>query len=202
MKAKPANPVGMRAWARAGRPLLAALLALVFSAPPGLAQRARVDSPRSAATGPARSDAKLPPGQRMYGRVLREAFPTSRKQVHPPSAQQPAGANAIPARNAIGLSLQPGANRIDTARKSAFLPAASAAPNVVAAGPPAINASKLAVQPRPPGPAPVSPATTLRTTSINGTTMNRNGSGPGGIGGPARSATGINGTSFRPRHQN
>ena len=35
---------------------------------------------------------------------------------------------------------------------------------------------------------------------INGTTVQHVGSGPGTLGGPARLATGINGTTFKPKH--
>ncbi len=186
-----------------GLSLIAVALLVALSAPRALAQRTGGDTARSAMTAPARSDSKTPPGQRMLRRVLREAFPKPHKQPQRPAqaAAEPATANAIPARNAIGLRVPPPPGPIAPASKPS--PAVEhAVPNITAAIPPSINAGKLTLQPRSPLPPHVPAAKALPTTGINGTTMPRNNSGLSGIGGTARSVSGINGTTIRPKHPN
>jgi hypothetical protein len=47
---------------------------------------------------------------------------------------------------------------------------------------------------------PTAKPTVTNRPGINGTTLNRLGSGPSGIGGPAKAVAGVSGTTVRPRH--
>ena len=194
---------GMRSWTDVALPLVAVLLLVGCCTRPAVAEpaaaRAGAETARSATAGPSRSDAKLPPGQRMMRRVLKDAFPKPAK-LHKPPALQPAAVGGIPARNAVGLPLATPASPV-VAPRPAVASGGHTLPNAAIASPAPSNDGRLAVQPRSPGPA-VPAANTVRPAGINGTTMTRSNSATVGIGGPARSVTGINGTSTRPKHPN
>ena len=203
MTMSPMKVDGMRAWRDIAPPLVAVLLFVGCCTRPAVAEpadaRASAETARSAAAGPSRNEAKLPPGQRMMRRVLRDAFPKPAK-LHTPPARQPTAVGGIPARNAIGLRLATPSSPVVAPHP----PVASGGhmlPNAAIASPARTDDGRLAVQPRGPGPA-VPAANTLRPAGINGTTMARSSSAPVGIGGSARSVTGINGTSVRPKRPN
>ncbi len=189
-----------------GRCWLGALLALGLCTSSSIAQQAdprgaAEPAARSARSTPSQSDAKLPPGQRMLRRVLRDAFPRPAKAAHraPPSTEPSATGAAIPARNSIGSRLTTPTATVDTALKRP--PGMPMVPNAATASAPPGNNPGLAASSRNAASPPVPPANRLRPGGIDGTTLVRSGTAPAGIGGPARSTTGINGTNVRPRHQ-
>jgi hypothetical protein len=189
-----------------GRCLLGALVVVGLCMSPSLAQQAdsrgaTEPAARSARGGPSQSEAKLPPGQRMLRRVLRDAFPRPAKAAHraPPSTEPSATGAAIPARNSIGSRLTTPTTPVDTAHKPPS--AMPMVPNAATASAPPANNGSLAAPSRNAASPPVPPVNRPRPGGIDGTALVRSGTAPAGIGGPARSTTGINGTNVQLRRQ-
>jgi hypothetical protein len=110
------------------------------------------------------------------------------------------------AKNAIGLSVNDhaGAKGTDTGHQGSAPSGQGAGPSAIggaakaAVGNAAVGSSgaKLAN----PGASPIATTTAINRATINGTGLARPGSGPGIVGGPAKTVAGINGTSIRPKH--
>jgi hypothetical protein len=188
---------------RIGPRLLAVMVLVASSEGAGFAQpadtRAGAERTPSSAAAGSGADARTAPGQRMFKRVLREAFPHPRKSTIRPTepGDRAAAASGPPARSAIGLAL-PAAPAIDAARKSST----SAGPPFKATAGAPISGSGLVMPRSGLVAAPSAAPGGLARTGINGTAMVRKNSGPATVGGGARSVTGINGTNFRPKHGN
>jgi hypothetical protein len=103
---------------------------------------------------------------------------------HPAGPISPAG----PARNAIGVI------PVDVHGSAAHFASIPANPGHGSSGPP--NPARNLVHAPPMQTAVPTPPRGI----INGTAVQHVGSGPGTLGGPARIATGINGTTFKPKH--
>jgi hypothetical protein len=107
----------------------------------------------------------------------------------------PTGVSSGPTRNAIGIAIERRPAKTAPTLHPLWLAAGSTGlPKNPVAGIGAATGSGLvhpgtAVIPTPP-----------RPTGINGTGLTHVGAGPGTIGGAPRTTTGINGTSFRPKH--
>jgi hypothetical protein len=121
-------------------------------------------------------------------RLMQTARPKLPARPRPPSQVAPTG----PMRNAIGIRIDPAAATPTTMMAHwGQRPLRPATAGTVVAAPPALGNAWH------PGAAPVSSA----RGGLNGTTLVRVGSGAPVIGGPAKTVTGINGTTLRPKHQ-
>ncbi len=126
-------------------------------------------------------------------------FPRPRHALSAPVRPQhwPIGVNRGPARNAIGIVTDRGSGRTIPGSRPLWL---AASPTGFSKGPaPSMRLpapTNISVR-QSTGGLIVSPP---RAPGITGTGMARIGSGPGTIGGTPRTTTGINGTSFRPKH--
>lgn len=162
-----------------------------------------VEKGKGAAADPSGIDLHQPPGRRTDPRLLKELAPkpfVSRPTG--PVHRAPPEPITGPPRNAIGVPIggtQPGPASV--ARPSppsgvnAAAPVPSRGPMVSPVAPPTSPVLRPVV------PAPVV-SVPPRATGLNGTAITRPGSGPATIGGNARTTTGINGTSIRPKHGN
>jgi hypothetical protein len=138
-------------------------------------------------------DAHIPP--RIRPPAKPEAFPRPRSAVRTPVVprHQPPGGAAGPARNAIGIAVNP--------------PMAAPLPKV--SRPPVTTGLSTGVKNATTGATPGNAAggvvhqgtgiPVARPNGINGTGFARPGSAPGSLGGAAHVTNGINGTNLRPR---
>lgn len=137
-------------------------------------------------------NATPPPGARVTARPIKDLLPKPFRAASPPVhvRRPPAFAIAIPARNAIRIPL----DRSPTAKLNPTAGVTPAAKFPGAAGPtgaivvPHQGIASVPTRPRNPG--------------LSGTAIHHVGIGPATVGGAARFTTGINGTSFRPKHGN
>lgn len=137
-------------------------------------------------------NATPPPVARVTTRPIKDLLPKPFRAASPPVhvRRPPAFAIAIPARNAIGIPL----DRPPIAKLNLTAGVNPAAKSPGAASPIGGIAALH------PGNTSVPPLS--RNPGLSGTTLRRVGIGPATVGGAARFTTGINGTSFRPKHGN
>jgi hypothetical protein len=156
------------------------------------------DGAKDHAAPPAAIDAGLPPRRRTDMPLAQPLFrKPHRAAILPRLPLQSPAATVGPARNAIGLRLfNPAVGKpIDAPRP---LPPPATASALPKNGPIGVTPSAVGGAVVHPTVAP--PSVTGQVAGINGTGLIRPGTGPATIGGAARNATGINGTSFRPKH--
>jgi hypothetical protein len=128
----------------------------------------------------------------------------ARPPHHDRERPQLSGATAMggPARNAVGIVDTSSVTQRAVAPAQGLRQAPIAGIAVNAIGSAARNSASIIA----PSTGHLSPGlsaavvTAPANASINGTTMVRVGSGPAVVGGPSRIATGINGTTLRPKH--
>ena len=143
------------------------------------------------------NEPQVPPTHRVSRKPY--VFPRPHHTLSMPARPHhwPTGISSGPARNAIGVVVDRGGGRTVPAFRPMWRAAGPAGlPKVATPGigtPVTTNGlvrqNTGALIPNPP-----------RSAGINGTGTVRVGSGPGTIGGAPRTTTGINGTSFRPKH--
>ena len=163
-------------------------------APVGTGLHPSKDTPDGAAHAPAIGVRPFS-GHRATIRSIKELLPKPFEASKPRQVRHPpAFAIAAPARNAIGIPLDhPPIARPVVVTSPATAPGA-AAKNTGATGP----AGGMALLHQGIPPTPLAP----HGTGLNGTAIRQVGTGPATVGGAARVTTGIDGTSFRPKHGN
>lgn len=118
-------------------------------------------------------------------------------QSRPPRPPAPGASNFV-ARNAIGLPVAPH-EAIPSSNGEPLGPSAAAAPSARPSGTGSVPNAKRIIG-EAPGAASNSALAGLRAGGIDGTSLVCPALAPSGLGGPAKTAVGINGSTFRPRH--
>jgi len=122
-------------------------------------------------------------------RLMQTARPRLPARLHPLNPAVP----STPVRNAIGVRIDTGA-----AARTTTMPHWSQSPTRAGTGATPMAAPPSITNAWRPGAAVPAPAA---RGALNGTALVHRGSGAPVIGGPAKTTTGINGTTLRPKHQ-